>query len=121
MDEFFSLLSGTTKRRTWHFRNQKAQIPLRERKLGMTCSITTCGTGEVLGMQMIWKGKTANSGARVSNDETPGLTHAFQPADQFVISTLKALVHTGWNKYVEALFAQHDVEAGMLNRCEFSV
>ena len=62
---------------------------------------------------MIWKGKTANSGARVSNDETPGLTHAFQPADQFVISTLKALVHTGWNKYVEALFAQHDVEGAV--------
>ncbi len=185
MDEFFALLSGTTRKWTWHFAREKAQVPLRERKLGFTSSILTSADGEAHLLQMIWKGKTARSAARNEGEDDPmimqqtqpdshfqtaetfrewfmrfveiararalprgnvpiclildaarqhhfdemeeicmenniaivgippGLTHAFQPADQFIISGLKAKVHSAWNKFVEGLFATHDVDSAI--------
>ena len=65
MDEFFALLSGQTRRWTWHFVGQKAQIPLREAKGGFTASILSCADGSLPLMQIIWKGKTSNVHAQV--------------------------------------------------------
>ena len=39
----------------------------------------------------------------------PGLTHAFQPADQFI----KAKAHKAWSSYVEELFCHFDIETAI--------
>jgi len=61
VDEFFCLLSGSTKRWTWHRCSASRAVPLRETKLGFTMSVLTSADGHLHNMQMIWQGKTERS------------------------------------------------------------
>jgi hypothetical protein len=66
VDEFFCSLSETAK---WTWERipvgGKKNIMIKQDKLGFTCSILSNLAGEVLCLQMIWKGKTSESHARV--------------------------------------------------------
>ena len=181
MDEFFCLLRGSTRRWTWHFKRDRACVPIRDQRLGFTSSVLTAASGQMLLLQMIWKGKTDRSEAEpeklhprimqqhrekthFQNAKTfevwfqnfveiadmrrrdltepvclildaahqhvfdgmddiclehnihivqvpPGLTHAFQPADQYVIAGLKAKSRAAWNEYVEELYSRFPVDS----------
>ena len=37
-------------------------------------------------------------------------THIFQPADMYIISTIKLHAKAGWNRYIETVFREHPVE-----------
>ena len=42
---------------TWHRVSQKSTVPMRDVKVGFTCSVTTAANGDFINMQMIWQGK----------------------------------------------------------------
>lgn len=182
MDEFFSLLNGGTRKWTWQFAAEKAQVAIGDHRLGFSSSVLSAASGELLLMQLIWKGKTERSEANVEkkhplliqqhregthfqNSDTfeewfqhfieiadlrrvgrggtlpvclildsatqhtfegmddlcdehnvhivtvpPGLTHCFQPADQYIIAGLKQKTRAAWLQYIEELYAMYDVD-----------
>ena len=61
MDEFFVTLHSNGQKWTWTKirRGERGNVQIRTSKLGFTCSVTTNAAGEILFVQVIWKGKTA--------------------------------------------------------------
>ena len=41
------------------------------------------------------------------------MTHVFQPADQFIIASIKALTQVAWDNWVEDLFARNSNGQGI--------
>jgi hypothetical protein len=84
MDEFLVLLNGTNHKWTWHRSSCRKTVPLRELKLGFTCSVTTSMDGEVHNLQMIWKGKTNRVHAAMKEEDLNAkITQHHQPNSHF--------------------------------------
>lgn len=183
-DEFFVQLDDDNRNWTWTRRRSDNAVPIAESKLGFTAGICTNGAGEVLLVQLIWKGKTsavhvalqhnkivqmhregthfqdagtwrvvaseicdriaaareasgcgdktavffydaapqhsqvdAFQRANIVQIELPKkLTHIFQPADQYIIASVKQLCEQAEQKWVSEIFAKNDLsEANKLS------
>ena len=70
-DEFFVLLSGDSKRWTWYRKctTGPQNIAIREDRVGFTACAVTTATGALVCLQLVWKGKTKASEARMQPHE----------------------------------------------------
>eukprot|EP00759_Apiculatamorpha_spiralis_P048728 PhF_6_TR44116/c1_g2_i4/m.67323 len=88
MDEFFCSLSscGSGWKWTWHRADDERAVAVRQCKLGFTCSVLSNAAGEIVLLQTIWKGLTAQVHAagthqKIYQDHRPD-SH-FQNGDTF--------------------------------------
>ncbi len=79
MDEFFVCLeTAPTRAWTWHRVVPGTPIAIGKTKLGFTCSIAVSAAGEVVLMQMIWKGATSTVHADFEQFSVTGRTVIFK-------------------------------------------
>lgn len=70
-DEFFCLLNSDNKSWSWYryIKGKPQNIPVREDRVGFTCTVVSSADGSIEFLQLIWKGKTVNCEARVADDD----------------------------------------------------